>query len=230
MQETQETDVSEVEESDEVEITTPAEVEDEEHHVLHRQAREQKRLANKPYIDHLEDAISIQDGMPFFNRKPGDTVIIERFASVLDSKPWLDTRAYKVINIDAATGDLKLQDADCGQQSSSNYLSGPKLGYRFKIPEKKGAAALPRKNKAAPKVSIAEKEKIKADKPVKTYRIYSTKGVIHTRVKGVVYVPTDTSQAIDGMRVETKDVKGKLIIKNVEAGWEETWVINKDMK
>lgn len=230
MQETQEVDAPEIEESDEVEITTPAEVEDDEHQVLHQQAREQKRLSNKPYIDHLEDAITIENGVPFFNRKPGDTVIIERFASVLASKPWLDTRAYKVINIDAATGDLKLQDADCGQQSSSNYLTGPKLGYRFKIPEKKGAA-LPRKNKAAPKVSVAEKEKVKAEKPAKSYRIYSTKGVIHTRFKGVVFVPVGPTKAVDAQRCNVKPIgTNKLMLQEIETGWEETWVINKDMK
>jgi hypothetical protein len=182
-----------------------------------------------PYLDHLEDAVTIKDGVPHFIPIRGQKVIIERFASVLTTRPWLDTRTYTVIAVDEANGNLKLLD-DVGQQCSSNYKSGIEYGYRFKLPE--GSAPLPRKNKAAPKVSAAEKAKVKAEKASgdKLRRVYTSKNVIHTRIKGVAYVPPQgTTQAQDGMRLETKVVGTNLKVKHPELGWEETWTINKDM-
>ena len=201
---------------------TNSESEAELHHVLHREQREAKRLTNKPYIDHLEDAII--DGE--FMLQPGKSVIIERYASILSNRPWLDTRSYLIVSINAVTGELRLKD-DVGQTCVSNYITGPQLGYRFKVPE--GERALPRRNKAAPKVSKAEKARVKAEKPDPLRRVYSTKGVIHTRIKGVAYVPEGPTKATDSDRLATKVIGTKLIVKHLEAGWEETWVINKDM-
>lgn len=212
-----------------VEVTENEEVETDAtvlRNVLHRQERETKRLANKPYIDHLEDAIIDIDGVPSFMVATHKKVIIERYASVLASRPWLDTRSYIIVAINQVTGDLKLLD-DMGQQCSSNYITGPTYGYRFKIPE--GEKPLPRRNKAAPKVSQAEKAKVKAEKPEPLRRIYVSKNIIHTRIKGQAYVPSSATQAKDGDRLTTKLVKDKLQVKHPEAGWEETWIPTKDL-
>lgn len=107
---------------------------------------EQSKLASKPLIDHLEDAVGKdQFGNPVLNAKVGDKIIIERYATVLSHKPWLDTKTYVITNIDGVTGDLVLMDTDLGQQAGSNYITGTKHGYRFKLPNSKGMSIGKRK-------------------------------------------------------------------------------------
>lgn len=107
---------------------------------------EQTKLASKPIIDHLEDAVSEdQFGNPVLLARVGDKIIIERVASVLSHKPWLDTKTYIITSIDGVTGDLVLMDYDLGQQAGSNYITGLKHGYRFKLPNSKGMSIGKRK-------------------------------------------------------------------------------------
>lgn len=107
---------------------------------------EQTKLASKPVIDHLEDAVGKDPfGNPVLLAKVGDRIIIERYATVLSHKPWLDTKTYVITNVDGVTGDLVLMDTDLGQQAGSNYITGTKVGYRFKLPNSKGMSIGKRK-------------------------------------------------------------------------------------
>lgn len=107
---------------------------------------EQTKLASKPVIDHLEDAVGKDPfGNPVLLAKVGDRIIIERYATVLSHKPWLDTKTYVITNVDGVTGDLVLMDTDLGQQAGSNYITGTKAGYRFKLPNSKSMSIGKRK-------------------------------------------------------------------------------------
>jgi hypothetical protein len=107
---------------------------------------EQTKLASRPVIDHLADAVGKdQFGNPVLFAKVGDRIIIERYATVLNHKPWLDTKTYVITNVDGVTGDLVLMDTDLGQQAGSNYITGLKHGYRFKLPNSKSMSIGKRK-------------------------------------------------------------------------------------
>ncbi len=97
------------------------------------------KVANKPLIDHLPDAVGKDElGFPILLAAPGERIIIERYATILRGKPWLDTKTYTIETIDAASGDLSLWDDDLGRSAMSNYIEGIKFGYRFKLPTRKG--------------------------------------------------------------------------------------------
>lgn len=102
-------------------------------------ALEASKLASRPLIDHLADAVAKDDmGNLVLEAKAGDKIIIERFASVLSHRPWLDTRTYIIESVDGVTGDLRLFDPDMNQEAMSNYITGTQRGYRFKLPNSKG--------------------------------------------------------------------------------------------
>lgn len=105
-----------------------------------RAAREESsKAANKPMIDHLPDAIGKDElGFPMLLAAPGEKIVIERVASVLSHRPWLDTRTYTVKSIDAATGRLDLWDESFHRDATTNFIEGPKVGYRFKLAAIKG--------------------------------------------------------------------------------------------
>lgn len=116
-------------------------------------AKEAAKAANKPMIDHLPDAVEKDDmGIPTLLAKPGDKIVIERVATVLQGKPWLDTKTYVIESIDAGSGHLNLWDDDLGRSATSNFIKGIAAGYRFKLPTLKGLSigkkkrGRPRKN------------------------------------------------------------------------------------
>ena len=110
-----------------------------------------------PTIDHLPDAV-IKDpmGRLVLLAKPGDKIVIERYATVLAHRPWLDTKTYTVEAIEESTGIVHLYDDELYRNSSTNYIDGPKQGYRFKLANTKGASigqrkrGRPRKNPTTP--------------------------------------------------------------------------------
>lgn len=119
---------------------------DEVDEITRAERLERSKAAAKPPIDHLEDAVGTdQFGNPILLAKVGDRIIIERVASVLSHKPWLDTKTYVITNVDGFTGDLVLMDTDLHQQAGSNYITGLKHGYRFKLPNSKGMSIGKRK-------------------------------------------------------------------------------------
>jgi len=120
--------------------------------ILANEAKEKARLAQKPILDALEDAIELdEDGTPVFTIPPGERVIIERVASILPGSPWLDTKSYTVETIDGVTGNLILWD-DAGKcHAMSNYLTAPKKGYKFKVPPAKGGIQLQGRKRGRPR-------------------------------------------------------------------------------
>ena len=120
--------------------------------ILANEAKEKARLAQKPILDALEDAIELdEDGTPVFTIPPGERVIIERVASILPGSPWLDTKSYTVETIDGVTGNLVLWD-DAGKcHAMSNYLTAPKKGYKFKVPPAKGGIQLQGRKRGRPR-------------------------------------------------------------------------------
>lgn len=120
--------------------------------ILDSEAKERARLAQKPIIDHLEDAIELDDdGVPVFTIPPGEKVIIERFRTVLKDPAWLDTKVYTVETIDGVTGNLMLWDDEGKCHSMSNYLTAPKRGYRFKVPPAKGGLHIQSRKRGRPR-------------------------------------------------------------------------------
>lgn len=102
-------------------------------------AKEAARAANKPVIDHLPDAIE-KDEMGFLTllAGAGEKIIIERIATVLSHRPWLDTKTYTIESVDAVSGRLALWDDELHRNATSNFIEGLKAGYRFKLVTKKG--------------------------------------------------------------------------------------------
>ena len=124
--------------------------------ILANEAKEAARLANKPILDHLEDAVEFdEDGRPTFTIAPGDKVIIERFATILRGSPWLDTKVYTVETIDGVTGVLKLWDDDGRCFAMTNYIEGLKHGYRFKVPPAKGGLVIAQRKRGRPQIGRA---------------------------------------------------------------------------
>lgn len=110
------------------------------------EAKERARTAAKPLIDHLPDAVTKDDfGNLVLNAKVGDKIVIERVATVLSHRPWLDTKTYVIESVDSVTGNMALIDPDLNQCAMSNYITGLKAGYRFKLPNIKGISIGKRK-------------------------------------------------------------------------------------
>jgi hypothetical protein len=98
-------------------------------------AREAARLAARPNIDHLPDAIARDEmGVWQLLARPGEKVIIERFSSILHGAPWMDTKTFVVDSIDGATGNIYLHDIELCRQSMTNIPIALKYGHRFKLP------------------------------------------------------------------------------------------------
>jgi hypothetical protein len=107
--------------------------------IMASEAKERARAASKPYIDHLKNAvITNEHGWTHLALRIGERIIVERYATILDHKPWLDTKIYTITAIDEQSGNLSLHDEEFHHNTMSNYLNGSKLGYRFKIPPTRG--------------------------------------------------------------------------------------------
>lgn len=126
---------------------------------------EQRNKANRPMIDHLPDAMERDElGRLVLNAKPGDKLIIERWATILAGKPWLDTKTYTIITIDEATGHLKLWDDDLQRNAATNYISAVKAGYKFKLPTRKGMQ-IGKKKRGRPKKNPTDAPGLEVAKP-----------------------------------------------------------------
>jgi len=120
-------------------------------------AQEQARLAARPNIDHLPDAVVRDEmGMWLLLAKPGEKIIIERFSSIFPGRPWMDTKVYTVHSIEAASGNIYLHDDDLQRVTMTNIELALKYGHRFKLPTvkvnltTKRKRGRPRKNPVAP--------------------------------------------------------------------------------
>lgn len=126
--------------------------------------REAHRLATRPQIDDLVDAVVLDElGRHLLLARPGERLIIERFATILPGRPWLDTKTYTVQSIDEATGRVHLWDDELQRTALTDYIGGTKVGYRFKLPTKgrplvsnKRKRGRPRKNPPPAAVPAAQ--------------------------------------------------------------------------
>lgn len=97
-----------------------------------------RRELDKPDIDRLHDAIVyLEDETPVFVPDVGERVLIERRATCLPGSPWLDTVVYLVHSVDHESGDVRLWNERSKQWSITNFVLGPKRGYRYKLPTQK---------------------------------------------------------------------------------------------
>ena len=121
-------------------------------------AQEAHRLASRPNIDHLPDAVVKDDmGQYILLAKPGEKIIIERFYINLIGNPWRDTKTFEVDHIDGATGKVTLHDPELLRQVMYNVGEAIGYGFRFKLPSArmpnltgKRKRGRPRKNPLAP--------------------------------------------------------------------------------
>lgn len=108
------------------------------------------KVKNKPVIDHLPDAVEKDElGIPVLLAKPGDKLVIERYATILKGSPWLDTKTYTIESIDIVSGRVDLWDDDLGRDAMTNYIEGLKAGYRFKLPA--GRVGIGKRKRGRPK-------------------------------------------------------------------------------
>jgi hypothetical protein len=135
---------------------------------------EAAKAANKPMIDHLPDAVEKDEmGLLTLLAAPGEKLIIERVASVLSHKPWLDTKTYTIQSIDVASGFVSLWDDDLRRDATTNYIQGLKAGYRFKLVTRKGMQIGAKKRGRPKKNPTVETKPVETDangQPIKKKR------------------------------------------------------------
>ena len=115
-------------------------------------AKEAARLATRPNIDDLVDAVVKDDlGRQILLARPGEKLIVERFATILPGRPWLDTKTYTVHSVDEATGRVHLWDDELQRTALTDYIGGTAVGYRFKLPTKGRAVVASKRKRGRPK-------------------------------------------------------------------------------
>lgn len=115
-------------------------------------AKEAARLATRPNIDDLVDAVVKDDlGRQILLARPGEKLIVERFATILPGRPWLDTKTYTVQSVDEATGRVHLWDDELQRTALTDYIGGTKVGYRFKLPTKGRPVVASKRKRGRPK-------------------------------------------------------------------------------
>jgi hypothetical protein len=151
-----------------VQVTEP-EVETPNDYAVALSAKEAHRLATRPNIDDLVDAVVRDDlGRLVLLAKPGEKLIVERFATILPGRPWLDTRTYTIQTIDEATGRIHLWDDELQRTALTDYIGGTTAGYRFKLPTKGRALVSNKRKRGRPKKIVAVKPVEQSAVPVAT--------------------------------------------------------------
>lgn len=97
----------------------PSDVDDEDPQYAVRKRINSKR----PETWHLQPGTVTVTGSvyPLFN--VGDRIIVERMSSILNDHPWLDTRLYKVVDIDDETKLVTCLDLDADHHGVVSYDS-----------------------------------------------------------------------------------------------------------
>lgn len=83
----------------------------------------------KPDISSLPDAIV--GGIAQFST--GDKLVIERYASFLKDRPYLDTKTFRVVSMDEFTGRIHLFDEALDQNAIMNWKEAVRYGTVFKL-------------------------------------------------------------------------------------------------
>lgn len=89
-----------------------------------------KREARRPDVSAFPDALDAE-GKPLF--RAGDRVVVERRSVILSGSPWIDTKVYRVLNVDQDTGNVRFYDEQINQFASSNYRTATARGSVFKL-------------------------------------------------------------------------------------------------
>lgn len=79
-------------------------------------------------ISKLPDAIA--DGV--LRVGAGDRIVIERRATFLPGRPYLDTKTYRIKRVDP-NGDMSLWDESLNQWAMDNWKTGPLKGQVYKL-------------------------------------------------------------------------------------------------
>jgi hypothetical protein len=160
---------------------------------------EAKRLANRPVIDHFENALN-ELNVPKF--KVGDRIIVEM---VMKNDRWLETRTGSVKAINLETGDVSLHDEDIRQGFYTNFKTGVTRGYRFKlVPTGKLNVSLVKRRgrpRKGPEKPVKPVELDANGKPIKRKR---------GRPKGIKNRPKDVVNAEKLEKDKVRDAKRAL--------------------
>jgi hypothetical protein len=136
--------------------------------LLASEAKERARLASKPNIDHLPDAVVNDElGRQILLARPGEKIVIERFATILPHRPWLDTKSYTVQSIDEATGRVHLWDDELQRMAMTDYTQAVKVGHRIKLPTARTVITSKRKRGRPRKDKGVETPVVDASSPPK---------------------------------------------------------------
>lgn len=198
--------------------------------ILEAQSAAHRAEESKPDISDLEDAvIENPDGSYHFVPDVGASVVIDRNSVMLPGNPWLDTRVYRVLAVNQTTGDLRLYNDDLRQHAMSNFITGMKNGFTFKIPTKKGISGVKKRRARRVKSRGPQKAPVVAkvdQKQPGLRRLYVVRGVLHCRLKSIGYTPVDRSksQALPTDKITITPNASGAIIRHPEKGWEEQWV------
>lgn len=150
------------------------------------------RSARKPEIGHLEDAFN-EEGTPLF--EVGGRIVIERYATTIPGRPWLDTQTYVVNEIDPHSGVMKLWNPYLFQSALSNFKLGLDNGFLFKLAPTKGGFGKKKRGRPAKNGGKKVEEKPQGEK----------KG--RGRPKGVKNRAPDVIEAERKARAAEKDEK-----------------------
>jgi hypothetical protein len=161
-----------------------------------------RKAVNKPDISRLPDAFV--GGIAQF--KEGDKLVVERYASFLTGKPYLDTKTFRVERYDMATGRIHLFDEALDQNAMMDWHSAVKCGTVFKLAvgkvdiSTKKKRGRPRKNPVeAPKEEAPQGEKRGRGRP---------KGA-KNRAKEVIKAEKDEKKAKRAAKVAKRKPKKK---------------------
>jgi hypothetical protein len=61
----------------------------------------------------------------------GDSIVIERFSTLLSGNMWLDTQTFQVMAINDETGDVNLYNNQASQWAMTNYATAPLYGHNL---------------------------------------------------------------------------------------------------
>lgn len=95
---------------------------------------EARRYATKPNISWLKPAVeTTPEGAKFLPVK-GGYLVMERVNCLLEDKPWLDTKVYRLLTDPLPDGNVRL--LDCSEQHNAllNWKTAVQYGFDLRIP------------------------------------------------------------------------------------------------
>lgn len=152
--------------------------------ILSPEQREQQRLAKKPSIDHLSPGVIVKDNkiVPLFSQ--GDRIVVERYATLVNGCPWLDTFVARVISLDTETGVVRITDEETQHAGFVSFKQGhtviklaPKSGNPFE------GKRMMRRSKTMKKIIEAQIAKDEEEQATKNNDKFAAKNVENQQEK-----------------------------------------------